>query len=177
MANVCSSSWEAAMRLQNMPLEQLESEITELAAHINAATCRWLLLIGEHDRREGWAEWGCKSCAHWLSVQCGLGLQAARQQVRVARALTELPAIAASFGRGELSYSQVRAMTRVATPEIEEDLLSMARHATGAQLELLVRAYRGVLSRELEAAAEAHRDRFLDYSYADDGSIVLSARL
>src|ERR671923_3008788 len=76
MANVCSSSWEAAMRLQDMPLEQLESEITELAAHINAATCRWLLLIGEHDRREGWAEWGCKSCAHWLSVQCGLGLRA-----------------------------------------------------------------------------------------------------
>ena len=165
------------MRLQDMPLEQLESEITELAAHINAATCRWLLLIGEHDRREGWAEWGCKSCAHWLSVQCGLGLRAARQQVQVARALAELPEIRAAFGRGELSYSQVRALTRVATPEIEESLLSTARHATGAQLEVLVRAYRGVLAKELEAVNDVHRDRFLVYSHQDDGSLVLSARL
>src|SRR4051794_10586452 len=135
----------------NLSLEQLENEITELAAHINAATCRWLLLVGELDRREGWAEWYCKSCAHWLSLRCGLGLTAAREQVRVARALRELPEVRASFGRGELSYSQVRALTRVATPELEADLLSIARHATGAQLEVLARAYRGVLAKELEA--------------------------
>ena len=163
--------------VEGMPLEQLEREITELAAHINAATCRWLLLVGELDRREGWAEWGCKSCAHWLSVRCGLGLTAARQQVRVARALSELPMTAAAFGRGELSYSQVRAITRVATPEIEEELLSVARHATGAQLEVLVRAYRGVLARELEAANDSYLDRYLIYSHDDDGSLVLSARI
>src|SRR4051795_5926974 len=162
--------------VDNLSLEQLENEITELAAHINAATCRWLRLVGELDRREGWLDWGCKSCAHWLSLRCGLGLTAARQQVRVARALSELPVIGASFGRGELSYSQVRALTRVAAPEIEEDLLSVARHATGAQLEVLVRAYRGVLATELEAANEAHRERFLVYSHEDDGSLVISAR-
>src|SRR3954469_2010388 len=112
---------EAAMKVQDMPLKQLEREITELPAHINAATCRWLLLVAELDRREGWLDWGCKSCAHWLSLRCGLGLRAAREQVRVATALSELPEIRASFGRGELSYSQVRALTRVATPEIETD--------------------------------------------------------
>src|SRR3954469_18931358 len=161
----------------HLSLQQLENEITELAAHINAATCRWLQLVGELDRREGWAEWGCKSCAHWLSLRCGLGLAAAREQVRVGRMLAELPEIAASFGRGELSYSQVRAMTRVATPQIEADLLSIARHATGAQLEVLVRSYRGVLAKELEATNDAHRDRFLIYSHEDGGSLVLSARL
>src|SRR3954470_16703097 len=86
--------------VEGMSLDQLEHEITELAANINAATCRWLRLLGEHDRREGWAEWGYKSSAHWLSVRCGLGLRAARQQLRVARALAELPEIVASFGRG-----------------------------------------------------------------------------
>ncbi len=163
--------------LDHLSLRQLEDEITELAAHINAATCRWLLLVGELDKREGWAEWGCKSCAHWLSLRCGLGLGSAREQVRVAKALAELPEIAASFGRGELSYSQVRAMTRVATPAIEANLLSIARHATGAQLEVLVRSYRGVLAKELEATNECHRDRFLVYSHDDDGSLVLNARL
>src|SRR3954470_3102037 len=96
------------------PLELLEREISELAAHIHAATCRWLLLVGEYDRREGWAEWGCKSCAQWLSWRCSLAPSAAREQVRVARQLAELPLIAAAFGRGELSYSQVRALSRVA---------------------------------------------------------------
>src|SRR3954468_401810 len=163
--------------IDNLSLEQLENEITELSAHINAATCRWLRLVGELDRREGWAEWGYKSCAHWLSVRCGLGLRAARQQLRVARALAELPEIVASFGRGELSYSQVRALTRVATPEIEGELLSIARSATGAQLEVLVRSYRGVLSSELETANDAHRDRFLIYSHEEDGSLLLTARL
>ncbi len=166
-----------SVTVDQMPLEQLEREITELAAHINAATCRWLRLVGELDRREGWREWGCKSCAHWLSLRCGLGLTAARQQVRVARALSELPEITASFGRGELSYSQVRALTRVATPEIEAELLSVARHATGAQLEVLVGSYRGVLARELEKVNDAHRTRFLIYSHDDDGSLVISARL
>src|SRR5436190_7583275 len=110
--------------LSSLSLEQLENEITELAGHINAATCRWLLLVGELDRREGWRDWGCKSCAHWLSVRCGLGMHSARQHVRVARALECLPDIAGCFGRGELSYSQVRALTRIATPELEKDLLN-----------------------------------------------------
>jgi Domain of unknown function (DUF222)/HNH endonuclease len=163
--------------LADMSLDQLETEITELAGHINAATCRWLVLVGELDRREGWAQWGCKSCGHWLSARCGLGLQAARQQVRVARALASLPSIAASFGRGELSYSQVRALTRVATPEIEDGLLAIAHHATGAQLEVLVRSYRGVLAQELGPTNDAYRDRFLVYSHEDDGSLVINARL
>ncbi|MFL5868610.1 MAG: DUF222 domain-containing protein [Thermoleophilaceae bacterium] len=160
-----------------MSLDQLETEITELAAHINAATCRWLLLVGELDRRRGWLEWGCKTCAHWLSLRCGIGLVAARQQVRVARALAELPGIAAAFGRGELSYSQVRALTRVATTQLEEPLLGLARHATGGQLEVLVRSYRGVLARELGPTNDAYRDRYLLYSHEDDGSLVISARI
>ena len=74
-----------------LPLQRLEVELTELAAHINAATCRWLSLVAEFDRRDGWAKWGCKSCAAWLSWRCGLGPAAAREQLRVARRLAELP--------------------------------------------------------------------------------------
>jgi hypothetical protein len=160
--------------LETLPLEWLEREITELTAHINAATCRWLVLVGEFDRREGWADWGCRSCSHWLSYHCGLSPAAGREQVRVARTLAELPAIRAAFARGELCYSQVRALTRVATEETERDLLVVARHATAGQLEVIVRAYRGVLA---TAAGAGPAERYVRCEHDDDGSLLLQARL
>jgi Domain of unknown function (DUF222)/HNH endonuclease len=158
--------------LAGVALERLEREITELAAHINAATCRWLLLVGEFERRAGWAEWGCRSCAHWLSYRCGLSPAAGREQVRVARSLGGLAAIRAAFGRGELCYSQVRALTRIATPETEDDLITVARHATAGQLEVIVRAYRGLL-----ATGAAPERRYLRCRHDDDGSLLIEARL
>src|SRR5947209_12068261 len=100
----------------DLPTERLEAEITELAGHLNAATARWLLLIAEYDRREAWSSWECHSCAHWLSWKCGLGLVAAREHVRVGRAVGELPHIRSAFLSGQLSYSKVRGLTRIATP-------------------------------------------------------------
>ncbi len=99
---------------------ELEDAITALAANLNAATARWLALIAELDRREAWGHEAVMSCAHWLNWKCGVGLNAAREKVRVARALEDLPRITAAFAAGELSYSKVRAMTRVATPESGE---------------------------------------------------------
>jgi hypothetical protein len=157
------------------PLQALEREITELAAHIHAATCRWLCLVGEFDAREGWASWGCRSCAHWVSWQCSIAPAAAREHVRVARALRDLPLIRAAFGRGRLSYSKVRALTRVGTVTREEELLDLAETATAAQLERLVRAYRGVV--RAERAAGGCPERYLSWSHDDDGSLLLRGRL
>jgi Domain of unknown function (DUF222)/HNH endonuclease len=163
--------------LETLPSERLEREIAELGGHINAATARWLALVGEFDRREAWAEWGCRSCTHWLSYRCGVSPAAAREQVRVARRLTELPHLRAAFGRGELCYSQVRAVTRVATPDTEADLLEIALHATAAQLETIVRAYRGVLEVELGDSSEEHRRRFVRCEHDEDGALLIHARL
>src|SRR5215204_6454751 len=155
---------------------RLADEITELASHIHAATCRWLGLVAEFDNRGGWGEWGCRSCAHWLSWRCGIGVVAAREHVRVARRLEELPLIRGAFAQGRLSYSQVRALTRVEAVAREEDLLSLARHATASQLERLVRAYRGVVARARVVAGGAP-DRYVTWDHADDGSLLLRARL
>src|SRR5512140_2262118 len=73
---------------------ELAAAITELAGHLNAATRRWLALIAEFDRRKGWSDSVTQSCAHWLNWQCGLDMGAAREKVRVAHALEELPSIA-----------------------------------------------------------------------------------
>jgi hypothetical protein len=164
--------------LAEVPLERIESEITELAAHINAATCRWLCLVAELDRREGWASWGAKSCAHWLSWRCSVSPSAAREHVRVARRLADLPSVRRSFAAGELSYSKVRALTRVVTPATEDELVGIARHATAAQIEVMVRSYRrAAAGAEVAEANARHRRRSLTYFYDDEGFLVLRARL
>src|SRR3984893_10925496 len=109
----------AATPFAALTRDELEAQITELAGQLNAATYRWLTLIGEFDRRQGWADGSLHSCAHWLNFKVGLNLGAAREKVRVAHALTGVPKIAAAMARGELSYSKVRARTRVATAGTE----------------------------------------------------------
>ena len=162
---------------QPLPLELLERQICELAADLAAATCRWLELIAEFDARGGWAEWGVTSCAHWLSWRCGIGLAAAREHTRVARALGALPLVSEHFRRGELSYSKVRALTRVAQPETEAQLVEIARHATGAQLDRLVQGYGGVIRATREQAQGAEEKQFLHWQWGDDGMLRIEARL
>ena len=122
-------------------LERLGDDIAELAAHIHAATYRLLVLICEFDQREGWGG-GFKTCAHWLSWRTGIALGPAREKVRVARALEHLPLLSEMMLSGELSYSKARALTRVATPNNEEELRDFAQAGTASHVEILVRAWR-----------------------------------
>lgn len=153
--------------LSGVPLERIETEITELAAHLAAAECRWLLLIGEFDRREGFAQWGCRSTAHWLNWRCGLSLRAAYERVRVANALVELPLTRETFSGGELSYSKVRAISRVATLETEADYVELALASTASQLERMTGTARAIAER---AAPRMHHERAVRITYRDDGS-------
>ena len=161
--------------LADAPTEWLEHEIGELAAHIAAAMCRWLELVAEFDRRSAHEAWGFHSCGAWVAWRCAIDPRSAREHVRVARALEDLQAVRECFGRGELSYSKVRAITRIATPEIESELLEMAQWATASQLERLVRGYRRAVS--VEDAEAAHRDRFLTTEWDEDGSLMIRGRL
>jgi Domain of unknown function (DUF222)/HNH endonuclease len=136
-----------------VPMERLEARICELAGHLTAATCQFLLLIADFDARKGWADWEMASCAAWLSWKCQIGSGTAREQVRVARALGALPAITAEFAAGRLSYAKVRALTRIATPETEHDLVEMATPMTANQLERFAQAHRRV------SAADSGRPR------------------
>ena len=158
--------------------EALAAEITRLAGQLAAATCRWLRLIAEFDRREAWKAWGCRSCAHWLNWQCGLDPGAARERVRVAHRLAELPLVAAHFERGELSYSKVRALSRVATADTEADLVRLARHATAAHVERIARAFRrAAADADADEAARQELGRRLTWYRDADGAVVISGRL
>jgi hypothetical protein len=159
---------------EDLSAQELEDEIATLASHIYAGTCRWLELVAELDRRGGWAEFGCGSCAEWLAWRCGLTPRAAREHVRVARRLSELPLIHDAFAHGELSYAKVRALTRVADAESEAELLELARHLTASQLERAVRAYRRVTAADADALQAA---AYVGYSWQEDGSLVVRAQL
>jgi hypothetical protein len=152
--------------------------ITELAAPPHPGAYRWLALIAAIARRAGWNCGLTKSCAHWLNWRCGLDLGAAREKVRVAHALEALPLISAAMARGELSYSKVRALTRVANAATESALLNVALHGTASHVEKLVRHYRHVLEvAELEREQRQYEKRSLSWRYDEDGSIVIKARL
>jgi len=153
------------------------AELAELAAHLDSATARLLDLIREFDARGGWGN-GCASCAHWLTWRVGLALGAAREHLRVARALGSLPGLREALARGELSYSKVRALTRVATPETEERLIAVGRAGTAEHVEMIVRGWRRMDRKaEVEESTRRHRHRALHVYPDADGMVVIRGRL
>src|SRR5438132_6636971 len=158
-------------------LDQLGDKIAELSVHLEAATGHLLDLIREFDLQGGWNN-GFRSCAHWLNWRVGLDLGAARERVRVARALGTLRLLAQALARGDLSYAKVRALTRVATPETEERLLAVAKTGTAAHVEQIVRGWRQVdRIAETREAARQHASRALHVYQDDDGMVVIRGRL
>lgn len=158
--------------------ESLGAEISALCRNLYANTYRLLVLIREFDENGYWKLAGHASCAHWLHFECGIGMNAAREKVRVAHALDGLPKISEAFGRGTLSYSKVRAVTRIADANNEDFLLKAAHQGTAADVERLVSQSRGVGADDGRAAAHArYRSRSVTVRYEPDGSMVLQARL
>jgi Domain of unknown function (DUF222)/HNH endonuclease len=158
-------------------LERLGDEIAELSAHLDAATARLLELIREFDARGGWSN-GFASCAAWLTYRIGLSPGAAREHVRVARALGALPRLAQALACGQLSYSKVRALTRVATTETEERLLAVGRAGTAEHIERIVHGWRRV-DRKVEAreTSRQHTSRSLQVYPDEDGTVRVKGRL
>jgi hypothetical protein len=169
-ADVAASAAEPA----GVPLERVEAQICELAGHLAAATCRFLVLLGDFDARRGWASWEMGSCAQWLSWKCQMSSGTAREHVRVARALRDLPVIRARFAAAKLSYAKVRALTRIATPADEAGLAELAGPMTANQLERFARAHRQVTQAD---DADTRVRRRLVWRVEEDGSLSGTFRL
>ena len=157
---------------------ELVDAITTLAGHLNAAHARFLALIAELDRRKGWAEWGVKSCAHWLNWKCGIEPWCGAGESPCRARLGDVAARPRAMAEGRLSYAKVRAMTRVATPANESYLLNIALCGTASHVESVVRGYRRALDAE-ELSREAIQQRYqsLLYYTEADGSMVIRGRL
>lgn len=167
----------ATADLRSLTTEALEEGLCGFAARLAAATCVFILAIAEYDRRRAWEAWECRSMAHWLTWKCAMGPVAAREHVRVGAALAALPVVRSQFATGAISYSQARAITRVATADTEETFVEMAKAMTAAQLERLVRAYRRARPVAADPTTASRALRGLQWCYDDDGSVVGRFRL
>lgn len=166
------------VNLKDQRSEHLGDEITELYGLITAATYKLLVKIRQYDEGGYWEQAGLCSCAHWLNWKCGIGMNAAREKVRVARALGDLPKISTAFRQGKLSYSKVRAMTRVANQDNEDFLLMIGRHGTAHHVETLLRGYRRAERlNDSDTAQQQNDSRAFNYHWDDDGSLVFNGRL
>jgi len=159
-------------------IDDLDQAIVNLATRINAETYELLVLVRQFDERAGWLKWGLCNCAEWLHYRCDLSMSAAREKVRVAHALKTLPSIAAAFATGEMSYSKVRAMTRVAGGHNEDELLSFALETTTARVEERCRELRCGTVDSLDSAQRAFANRSLRVSRnADRGTMTITIEL
>ena len=162
----------------SVSIDELDRGIVNLAARINAATYELLVLVRQFDERAGWLKWGLANCAEWLHWRCDLSMSAAREKVRVAHALKTLPLITAAFSNGELSYSKVRPLTRVARPDNEESLLSFALKTTASRVEERCRELRCGTVDSVGDANRAHCCRSLRiHRDADRGTMTITVEL
>jgi hypothetical protein len=154
--------------------DELELQLATWAGRLAAGEGQLLVLLGELDVREGWAQIGVLSCAHWAAWKLGLTLPTAREKVRVARSLRDLPQLTARMSAGRVSYAQVRAITRVATAADEGEWIELARHTTAAQLE---KASRGVDRCRQDPKPAHEQPPAVTISWDDDGSLLLTIRI
>src|SRR4051794_24197584 len=159
--------------LQGLSDAEVTDSLVLWAGRVAAGEARLLAFLGEFDARGQWA--GYPSCTSWLSWRMTIGMKTASEKVRVARALRVLPVTRAAFERGELSYTQVRAVTRIARPDSEAELLPVARSCSGEQIERLVRGINRAKAADRVQATEAQYG--VSVRYEQDGTAVLTARL
>ena len=161
-----------------LPIDDLDRAIVSLSSRINAETYELLVLVRQFDERAGWLKWGLGNCAEWLHYRCDYSMNAAREKVRVAHALKTLPNIAAAFATGELSYSKVRAMTRVVGLHNQDELLSFALNTTTARVEERCRELRCGTADSLGSAQRAFASRSLRiHRNADRGTMSITVEL
>lgn len=168
-----------APRDSALSTDELGSRIVGLAARLAAATCSWLLLVADFETRDGCAAYGLPSTARWLSHYCGLSHRTAVEHVRVARAVAAFPALAEAMGSGRLSYSQVRAISRIAHPgedNLVSDLVEMAAHSSAGQLETMVRGLRTVEGQESDDRGEPPEE-YASFGWTSESQLRMNARL
>ena len=142
-------------------IDALDEAICRLSARMEAACYEQLVLVREFDERAGWLEWKLANCSEWLAWRCEISLSAAREKVRVAHALLRLPNIAQAFAEGRLSYTKVRALTRVAHLREEGELLRFALRHTAMQVEERCRELKCGTIASTAAANRVHERRYL----------------
>jgi Domain of unknown function (DUF222) len=167
------------MAMDSLALSELASQIIRLNNGLNAATYKWLMLVAEYEDRVSWPDGEIQSCAQWLQKKCGLKIGAARERLRVAWALKDLPKISAAMAKGALSFSKVRAISRIATRANEDQLLTITLRGTAEDAERAVQELRrgSHKNQDTKHPTGQRNVRSVTHAWKRDGSLLLTARL
>ncbi len=164
------------MSALNCPKTQsLGDHVAHLAAQMTAGEHAFITAIGAFEESGQWIQEGAMTCAQWLSWRIGMSPEAGRERLRVAKSLKELSKVDEAFRTARISYSKVRAVTRVGTVANEELLLEIARGSTAAQLERICRKFRGCMQDGRPEAAEERRR--LSVRHGDNGTVKITMEL
>tara|TARA_E500000331_G_scaffold336758_1_gene364215 strand:+ start:181 stop:1368 length:1188 start_codon:yes stop_codon:yes gene_type:complete len=164
--------------LKSSSLDTLEENLISLSEHINQQEYQFLLLVREFDLRQGWRAYYFNNCAEWLNMKCGISPGTAREKVRVAKMLFDLPLCSEAFEKGTLSYSKIRAMTRAATRHNEAELVDYALNATAHQVERHCQRLRNAdRRRSTPDAKRAYRERSLMCTCHPNGTMSINIEL
>ena len=159
-------------------IDQIENSLMERYRRINGSEYQALVELREYDIRQGWKAWHLNNCAEWLNLKCGISLGCAREKVRVAHALLDLPLCSKAFEEGRLSFCKVRAITRLATRFNEKGLTEFAEPRPTSQVEEYCRQLRNAQRRESTADVNrVYRNRYLSCTHHDDGSATINVEL
>ena len=106
-----------------------------------------------------------------------LGMCTAREWVRIGNVLRGLPLIDTAFEAGRLSFSKVRALTRVATPEFDAELLEPAERTPAGRLARALAAWLMRHEQPEETGDRQKRERGVWWHTDPDGMRVVTVRL
>jgi hypothetical protein len=138
---------------------QVSAALRELAGQIHAANAELVGLLSRFDALGGWHGIGIRSLGHWASIHLGIDVRTAAQQTQIGHRLAALPAIAAAAAAGELGWSKLQLVARVADPASEAKWLGLAREMAVGQLARVVSAYRRASETDDPDRCRNHRDR------------------
>ena len=161
MSAVADAMPSMSLPAPDRSIDELDAAICRLASRIHAVNYQLLVLVREFDDRMGWAKWSYPNCAERLSWRCQISVSAAREKVRTAHALRDLPEVSLAFREGRLSYTKVRALTRVAAMHDEGALVRYALGATAPDVEERCRQIRNVHPDSVRDARRAWETRSL----------------
>ncbi|HUI48311.1 MAG TPA: DUF222 domain-containing protein [Acidimicrobiia bacterium] len=155
----------------------LREAVMGAGARWTAAHHRLLKLIAALDSSREWTLDGAVTCAHWVADALDVEISTAREWLRIGRALGELTLVDKAFAEGRLSYSKVRALTRVATAENQTELCELAQRLPAGRLVCALAAWQARHETPGETDARQHASRFVVWRMDVDGTIIGSFRL
>ena len=146
----------------NVLVERLRT-IDKSISRMTAERLKVLAEIAKLDAEDGASE---RQTASRVARLTSSTPKQAAGELAMAKQISALPAVADAHAKGEISNSQLAAVTAIASASSESEALALAKSGTSSQLQQRAAASRGKL---FEARCKAQTGRYLAFKPEDDG--------